>query len=595
MIEWKNDKQLLQMHKKLKKELLKKENLLEKRIAILSGSTTDYVVKILEIMLLDVGIKPIFFQGNYGCYYEDGAFFNEELKGFSPEIVYIHTTNKNIDLYPIASDSLEEVDRKLDVLEQKYKQIWRNLEQEYQCIIIQNNFEYLPYRAMGNADGYFAVGKNNFIRAANDKMHQYARMHQGLYINDINFQSAQVGLDTWCDWDLWYLYKYAISYEAIPCLCHNIASIMKSLLGKNKKSLVLDLDNTLWGGIVGDDGVEGILLGDEEPQGRAFADFQEYIKSLQAMGIVLNIASKNEEENALAALKDKKSILSVEDFFVIKANWKAKPENIREIISEINLLEESMVFVDDNPMERDLVKSQLSKITVVEASKPKEFRQKLDEYNYFEITSLSREDKLRNEFYQRDKEREQWKTKLVDYDDYLRSLEMTSSIEGIHKANIDRITQLINKTNQFNFTTKRYTKEEVLSVQENEDYIVLNADLCDKFGENGLVSILFGECIDETLEIQLFVMSCRVFKRQLEYAMMDTLILKCIQLGIKKIRGIYIPSSKNGIVKDFYENFGFEKETEEENKFTWVYDIPSNYVTMNKVIEVKYNDKRSDI
>ena len=294
---------LMKNKKKIKKELLEKQGLIDKKIAILGGSTTSEIKNMLEIFLLNYGIKPEFYESEYNKFYEDAVFGNEELDSFNPDIIYIHTTNRNIIQFPTMYDDEKGVEEKLNSEYEKYAKVWESLFNKFNSIIIQNNFEYPFYRLLGNRDAYDIHGKTNFITRLNQKFYDYANKSKNFFINDINYVSSCYGLDKWSNQFYWHMYKYALEVPAIAYLSFNLANIIKSIYGKNKKAFVLDLDNTLWGGIVGDDGVENLSIGSEVPSGQVYSEFQNYIKEHKDIGVILNINSKNEYENAIARSK----------------------------------------------------------------------------------------------------------------------------------------------------------------------------------------------------------------------------------------------------------------------------------------------------
>lgn len=584
--------ELISKKRNIKRELLLQDNLIEKRIAILSGSTIGEIRNILELFLLSYGIKPVFWIGDYNRYYEDAMFENKSLTSFEPEVIYIHTTNKNIDIYPSISDKVQEKDEKLISVYSKYEQIWTALLSKYQCPLIQNNFELLPYRIMGNADAYLPNGKTRFINELNIKFCDYAEKTGSFYINDINYIASYFGIEKWSDTSSWCLYKYALCLDAVPLLCLNIANIIKSIFGKNKKAVILDLDNTLWGGVLGDDGVENIELGEETPTGRAHTIFQQYLKELSDIGILLNICSKNDFNNAEKGFEREACILKKEDFTSLEINWNNKHENIEKIAREINLLLGSLVFIDDNAVERDIVKNYLPEIEVPEMTSPEDYIKNIDQMGYFEVTSLSNDDINRKRYYDAEIKRQQYSVSFQSYSEYLMSLQMTARIGSFDGDTLERVTQLINKTNQFNLTTQRYSQADVEKLVYSNKHITIKADLEDKFGNNGIVSALIARIDKGTAIIELWVMSCRVFKRDLEFAVFDDLVLVCKEKGIEVIRGIYRPSKKNLIVKDFYSELGFTKVSENDYETIWEYIIPNDYVKKNSVIGVRKNDER---
>lgn len=582
--------EILRSKKTLKKQLIQKDSLITKRIAILSGSTIGSISDILELFLLNHGIKPKFYIGQHNRFYEESMFKNTKLKEFNPDIIYIHTSNKNIEQFPAIDDDKSICCDKLNREYMKFEEIWKSLEKEYNCPIIQNNFEIFSYRILGNADIYLKNGRNHFIHNLNTELYEYANNNNNFFINDINYLSSWIGLEKWAESSYWYLYKYCLNMEYIPELCNSVANIIKSILGKNKKALVLDLDNTLWGGVIGDDGVEAIELGYETPEGAAYYEFQKYIKKLNKLGVILNVCSKNENEIAKLGFSHPASVLSMSDFVLFKANWIEKYKNISEIVKELNITSDSVVFVDDNQMERDSVKSFIPEITILKINQAEDYIKMLDKSGYFEVSSLSKDDTDRTDFYKANKERETFKTKFNSYGEYLLSLEMVSNISSFKIKYIQRITQLINKTNQFNLTNQRYTQSEVEKMIGNPGYITLFATLSDKFGENGITSIFIGEINGNTLEIINWVMSCRVFKRNLEFAIFDELIRICTEKRIKKLIGWYKKTNKNAFVKTLYKDLGFIMIESSEKESKWEYDILGKYYNKNKEIEVVFNE-----
>ena len=558
---------------------------IEKRIAVLGGSTTGDIVATLELFLLDNGIQPAFYESEYNAYWQDAMFGNEELDSFKPDVIFIHTSNRNITETLSMAMTREQVDEALDRQLEHFTVMWKKLSEKFGCAIIQNNFELPLYRLLGNRDAYDFHGMTSFISRLNEKFCEYARDNKNFYISDINYLSASYGLEKWSNPLYWYMYKYALCLEAVPYLSHSVANIIKSLYGKNKKAFALDLDNTLWGGIVGDDGVDNLALGEETATAQAYREFQLYVKKHKELGVMLSVCSKNEEENAIAGLNHPDGWLRPDDFVNIKANWDPKDRNISAIASEINILPESMVFVDDNPAERAIVAGQLPGVAVPEMDTVENYIRTIDRNGYFEVTSFSEDDLKRNEMYIANAKRAKQQASFENYEDYLLSLQMSAQICDFEPVYIDRITQLTNKSNQFNLTTKRYTPAQMQEVYESDIYIRLFGKLSDKFGDNGVVSVVIGKKQDNELHIDLWLMSCRVLKRDMEYAMLDRLAEESKKQGITKLKGYYYPTAKNKMVKNLYSDFGFEKLSEDEQGNA-VYELDiSGYERKCKVIE----------
>lgn len=580
---------ILKKKKSLRKQLLADETRkwLEKRVAILGGATTQNIKLVLELFLLNYGIKPVFYESEYNQYYEEGMFPNEELVRFAPDIIYVCTCIRNITEFPRLSDSAEMVEAKRNAVVNKFTGFWENLRKTYRCPIIQNNFEYPFFRLMGNKDAADIHGRVNFVTMLNVAFYEYAQRHDDFYICDINYLSASYGLEKWSDPYYWYMYKYAVSVPAIPFLAFSLANIVKSIYGKNKKAFNLDLDNTLWGGIVGDDGAENIEIGQETPLAQTYSEFQQYIKLHKELGIALTVNSKNDVDKAVSGLERPDSILRKEDFASFKANWNPKSDNLKMTAEEMGLLPESFVFVDDNPVEREIINMQLPDVATPQMNDVEHYIQVLDKSGFFEVTILTEDDIRRTEMYSENSKREELRMSSTDYKDYLRSLEMKGEIKSFIPMYMSRIAQLTNKSNQFNLTTRRYTQSEIEAVAEDESQITLYGKLSDKFGDNGVVSIIIGKIKEDELHIELWLMSCRVLKREMEFAMMDELVTKAKEADIKKLVGYYYPTAKNAMVKDFYEMQGFKKVSEDEDgNAVWEFSITDDYQKKQDVIEL---------
>ena len=563
---------------------------IKKKIAVLGGSTTSDIVKTLELFLLNTGIEPVFYESEYAQYFQDAMFPNETLLAFEPDIVFIHTSNRNITNWPEMTDSADLVDQKLKAEFEKFRSMWTNIREKFHCPIIQNNFEMPFYRLLGNRDAWDIHGRTNFVSRLNDAFYGYARENESFYINDLDYISADYGLKEWSNPLFWNMYKYAMCFEAIPAFAFSVSNIIKSIFGKNKKALALDLDNTLWGGVVGDDGVDGIEIGQETGVSQSYYEFQSYLKQLKSLGILLTVCSKNDHENAIAGLNHPEGVLKPDDFIIIKANWENKDRNIAETAAELNILPDSIVFADDNPAEREIVRAQIQGAAVPVMDSVENYIMTIDRSGFFEVTSFSEDDLKRNEMYKKNALRAAQMASFGDYGEYLKSLEMHAVIDDFLPVYLARITQLTNKSNQFNVTTKRYTPAEMEETFKSDQYIRLYGKLIDKFGDNGVVSVAIGKKNGSTLDIELWLMSCRVLKRDMELAMLDRLVERCREAGIETIRGYYYPTAKNNMVRELFGTFGFEKISEDESGDTVWQMAVSGYMPKNHVIEVTGNE-----
>ena len=565
---------LLRKKRRLRRELLAQNpHPLHKKIAILGGSTTNEVADQLGLFLLQYGIEADFYQSEYGQYWQDAVFGTPELDAFAPDVIYVHTSWRNLTRLPATTDAPAQIDAMLEDQYRHFEAMWQALERKFACPVIQNNFDRPNYRLMGNRDIWDIHGRSNFISRLNQKFYAYAAAHEHFYINDIDYLSADYGLTAWGDAFYWHMYKYAMCLDAIPSLAGSVANIIKSLYGRNKKALVLDLDNTLWGGVVGDDGVDGLAIGPEVPEGQVYAEFQSYCKALKSIGVILAVDSKNDEANALAGLNHPDGVLRPDDFVAIKANWDPKDQNLRALASELNLGVDSFVFADDNPAERAIVAAQLPGVETPVLDGAENYIKTLDHGGYFEVTALSREDLQKTELYHQNAQRAAAQAAFSDYGEYLDSLKMEAELYGFEPLYIQRIAQLTNKSNQFNLTTLRCSEDDIRAMAQDPDCLCLCGKLTDAFGDNGIVTVVAGRAEGQALHLRLWLMSCRVLKRGMEDAMMDCLVRDALARGVRQIIGYYYPTAKNGMVRDFYAGMGFAQvAADADGSTTWTLD-----------------------
>lgn len=580
-------KTLYRKKAKIRRELLERSDLIKKKIAVLGGSTTNEVVEQLDIFLLYYGIRAEFYQSEFGQYWQDAVFGSEKLDSFAPDIIYIHTSWRNITSFPSITDTAEEVDSLLETEFHRYETMWLKLREKFHCLIIQNNFDRPNYRLMGNRDVWDYRGRSNYISRLNQKFYAYAQSHDNFYINDLEYIAQDYGLSEWNSSLYWHMYKCAMCMDAIPYVAQSVASIIKSVYGKNKKVLALDLDNTLWGGIIGDDGVEGIKIGAENSKGQVYTEFQEYCKKLKDIGVILAVNSKNEMDSALAGLNHPDGVLRPDDFVEIKANWLPKDQNLKAIADELALGVDSFVFVDDNPAEREIISAQLPGTAVPAMDKAQDYIKVLDHSGYFEATVLSAEDLKKTDMYHAKAEAYKSEALFASYEEYLDSLQMVAIIDNFKPIYLQRIAQLTNKSNQFNLTTLRCSEDEIRVMAVSLEYICLSGRLVDKFADNGLVTVVIGRIYDTELHLILWLMSCRVLKRGLEDAMMNAIFAEAEKRGIITVIGHYYPTAKNAMVRNFYESMGFTKVAEDnEGNTDWELCV-DNYLARALHMEVE--------
>ena len=380
-------------------------------------------------------------------------------------------------------------------------------------------------------------------------------------VHDVDWMATMKGRQLWNDPRHYYYAKLPCAPQYMPEYACNVASLIAALDGRSRKCLVLDLDNTLWGGIVGEDGVGGIRLGQGDPEAEAFVAFQKYVKDLRSRGILLAVCSKNEDSVARKAFQEHpEMVLRLSDFACFVANWNDKAANIRAIAHRLNIGLDSLVFIDDEPAERALVRSLLPEVAVPEMpDDPAEYIQTIEKYRYFQVVALAEEDLKRTEYYHADAFRAEVASAAGSLEEYLASLEMRAHVRPVEEVTLDRCVQLINRSNQFNLTTRRLAAAEARSRMENEEWLTLTVSLRDRFGESGLISIVMAHIEGGEIVIDTWVMSCRVMKRTVEHFLMNELHEMAKTRGLASIRGEYIPTAKNALVRDHYQEMGFAR------------------------------------
>jgi len=577
---------ILLRRRKLRRELLAQNGLKDIRIAVLGGSTFNEVIELAEILLLQSGFRPEFHQSEYGRFYEDAVLEPEEIAAFKPDLIYIHTSSINIKNLPPVSCTEAGLPSFVEAEMGRYRAIWSSLGSAVGCQIIQNNFDLPAHAILGNLDAVSPGGATRFINELNRQFALEAAANPSLTLQDLAGISARVGLNHWFDPDRWYSYKIANTVEGSFAIAKSLAALVRAMYGRTRKVLVLDLDNTLWGGVIGDDGADKIVLGRETPLAEAYTAFQEYCLSLRERGILLAVCSKNNEETAKEGFSHPDSVLKLEHFSVFKANWEPKHENILAIAQELNLGVDSFVFVDDNPAERSIVEANAPGVAVPDVgSEVAKYASIIESHRYFEQISLGKEDLVRAKFYEENALRANLERKFANYGEYLDSLEMTAEIDAFNSTYMERIAQLTNKSNQFNLTTRRYTLAEIESTVGDGRHIGIYGKLTDRFGDNGLISVVLGSIDGRRLHLDLWLMSCRVLKREMEIAMLDELAARARDRRIDTLLGYYLPTAKNGMVADHYEKLGFTLVSKDEaaGSTVWSLDI-ANYEARSRHI-----------
>ena len=447
---------------------------------------------------------------------------------------------------------------------QKITMYWDLIAQHCKANILQMNFTEVDDKALGN---YSCKVNSAFvyqIRKLNFMLAEAMEQRKNVYPIDLLSVQIQLGTAAFYDAPLYYNAKMTVSTDALPYVAKAVIDVQKALAGRIKKCVVLDLDNTLWGGVIGDDGMDNIEIG-ELGRGHVFTDFQRWLKQLKECGIILCVCSKNNEDTAKKPFEEHdEMILRLSDIALFVANWEDKASNIRLIQKTLNIGMDSMVFIDDNPFERNLVRQMIPEIEVPELPEdPALYLGFLQEQNYFETASFTGAGSDRTKLYQAEFERTKLMMSFESIDGYLESLEMIGEAKLFEESKFSRIAQLTQRSNQFNLRTVRYTDADIQSIANDPNYVTLYYTLRDKFGDHGLVGvIIMKKKNEEELFIDTWLMSCRVLKRGMEEYIVNCFMREAKNRGYNRVYGEYIPTPKNAMVKDIYKTMGFDETTE---------------------------------
>lgn len=533
------------------------------RLAVLASHTVDHLAAAIRVAGLQRRLAVDVHIGPYGLYRQLLLGDDPALMAFAPQVVLLALDSRDLafDLPLDASeaDVATAVDERLEQL----RRLWRRAKEHLGAQVVQQTLIPTDPSLFGCYDALVPASPNSLTERLNTAMRAAAR-EDGVLLLDLAWHAAREGLTAQlADPVRWHHAKQLVSPALAPFYGDLVARVAAAIVGLSRKCLVLDLDNTLWGGVVGDDGVEAIRLGQGSAEGEAFLAFQRYLAQLGRRGIILTVCSKNDPAIAEAAFKDHPEMaLRHDEMAAFVANWDDKAANIRTIARTLDIGTDSMVFVDDNPAERDIIRRELPEVAVPELPDDvAHYPARLSQAGYFEAASFTRDDTARGRSYALNAARREELERATDLDGYLNSLAMTMTAAPISSADLARTTQLINKTNQFNLTTRRYTEAEVERLVKTPDAVTLCLRLRDRFGDNGLISVILARrdtaWPQEELLIDSWLMSCRVLGRQVETAALQVLAAEAHRRGAKSLIGEYRPTPRNGLVADHYAKLGF--------------------------------------
>ena len=536
------------------------------RLAILGSSTTVHLPAPIRIAALRRNIHVTIHEGEYGQYLQELADVDSELHRFRPDVVLLAFDARHVTAGLDAMADGPAADAALDALRDRIRQCWTLARETLGAVVIQQTVLPVLPPLLGSNEQRLAGSPSRLIARLNAALRTDADA-AGVHLLAIDEVAANDGIAEWHDPVLWHRAKQEVSPVAGPVYGDLVGRLLAALQGRSAKCLVLDLDNTLWGGVIGDDGLEGIAIGQGSALGEAFLSVQHYAKSLAQRGVILAVCSKNDEANALSAFeKHPEMLLRRSDISCFVANWDDKATNLRRIARELNIGIDSLVFLDDNPFERNLVRAELPEVGVPEIpdDDPALMPGILAAGGYFESVSITDEDRARTLQYAANTERAAaMGASATDLPGYLRSLEMKLIWRRFDRIGLGRIVQLINKTNQFNLTTQRKTEEQVLAIMADPRSFGLQIRLVDRFGDNGIIAIVIGR-VDEAWEchIDTWLMSCRVLGRGVEEATLALLAEQARALDGVALVGHYLPTAKNGMVSGHYEKLGFVRSAD---------------------------------
>jgi FkbH-like protein len=564
------------------------------RVGFLAGSTIDHWVDNLRFWLLLEGLRLDAYLAPFNTWRQEAIDPHSGLYASNPDIVWFFLTVRDLRLATITAADTADIDLAVSAAVSDVSAVLQQVASRLPALIIANNAEAAKVRTFGNFEGTAPWSQANLIRRYNLALPQ--AMPPGSAVFDLDHQASCFGLDRWEDARLWCHSKHPFSLDAIGCVAHAGARLLSAARGRARKCLVLDLDNTLWGGVVGDDGVNGIRIGSNHGAvGEAFSAFQSYLKELSGRGVALAVCSKNEMDLAVEPFRvHPEMVLRLDDFVVFRANWDNKADNLRSIAAEMNIGLDALVFVDDNPAERALVRAELPEIAVPEMPPdPADYVRILASGAWFETLGFTDEDRQRTRSYRENAVRNATKAQATDLDAYLRNLEMHATWGAADTTRLPRIAQLVNKTNQFNLTTTRYPEAELAALASDQNAWVGWFALRDRFGDHGLIAVVILRFSGEVALIDTWTMSCRVFSRGMEDFTFAVFWKVAKKHGSRWLEGRYLPTVKNAVVEDLYNRLGGTPMENPGQEKRWRFDLAAQPPPGSPLIADEHSDDAS--
>ncbi|MDH2899610.1 MAG: HAD-IIIC family phosphatase [archaeon] len=548
------------------------------KIAILESFTLEGVREALLIKCLKEGIYPLIYTGSYNQYNQEILDSASNLYDFKPNIVIL-----DLDTRTVAGENYFQLDSDGQSMHGK---AWikstlstilglvQKIQENSKASILLHNFEVPTYSPLGIIDNKQSYSFRQLVQELNSELRDVLRNDPRTFLFDFERFASKIGKDNLIDYKMFYLGDFRINPKVIPDLCGEYVPYIRALLSMTKKCLVLDLDGVLWGGVIGEDGLSGIKLG-PTPEGQPFLDLQKYILSLYNRGVILAINSANNVDDAMEVFRKHPYMMLKEDHFAaMQINWQDKVSNLKAIAEQVEIGIDSLVFVDDNHVNREVVKQALPEVLTIDLpSDPSLYPKTIMDMHVFDSLQLTSEDKVRGKMYAEQRKRQEFQRAAGDINEYLKVLQTVVTIEKASKFNIPRISQLTQKTNQFNVTTRRYMEDDITKMAGSDNFLVVSVKVEDKFGDSGLTGLAIIEKDPQRWRIDSFLLSCRVLGRNVEDTLLAYIIEQAAQEGARVLVGEFIPTKKNAPAKDFFAEHGFSKVSELNGSEIWEYDL----------------------
>ena len=555
------------------------------KVAILSSFTLNGLSEILHVKSSELGIRYQSYLGGYNQYNQELLDSQSEYYKFSPDVTFLildirNFLGENFHFPYNISDNERKllVNEKINQIENIIKCFEKNLNSK----LIISNFNIPSYSPNGITETKSDFGFHEMIEELNRSLRNISKTHSSVYIYDFNHFVSKYGEKNIFDYRQFHVGDIQIALNFIPSFAYDLMSYIKPITGTNKKCIVLDLDNTLWGGIIGEDGFDGIELG-HSSNGKAFVDFQKELLSLWNHGIILAINSKNNFDDAIKVINEHPNmILREKNFASIQINWNDKAQNLKQIAEEINIGLNSIAFFDDDKINRERIKQEFPEVLTIEVpDDPSQFSLILKNLNDFNVLQRTDEDIQRGQMYAQQRERKELEKSISNLDDFLEQLDIKVKMKNSNEFLIPRISQLTLKTNQFNLTTRRYQEEEIRNFTNDHKFIVGCAQVLDKFGDNGITGVYIINKQDKIWSIDTFLLSCRIMGRGVENGILSQILIDAKHNGVEEIRANFIPTQKNKPAENFLPDFGFQKEGD-----NWIYKL-NNEIKLPKHLKVE--------